>query len=652
MIDLPPPDAPLVGGLADDPTGSLAADRAARRAARTVFDRPVVLEAGAGTGKTTTLVARVLTWSLGPGWERAVERLAAARPAGLPGDLPGPDRIATGVLGGVVAITFTEAAAAEMAGRVAEGLARLAAGELPKGGLDPDELPPLPERTRRARALLGTLDHLVVRTIHAFCRGLIAAWPVEAGRHPAFTVDADGRLLEGIVNEVVETALREAYGEPGDPHLLALAAEGLGPPQVVEALLVLSQEGLPAAALADDPLDARRVAALRDRLAAAAGAVHRLLAGRLAGVRAPLPLAVEEGLGRLLERLGNAGAEGDAPDLDLQGLCAEAGAALPENHVARLKEWGKGRLLSAAEEERLGEIRDELAAAAADLTALLRHLARLDPELLGHARLALAPLLAGVEQELRARGVETFQGLLAGAAELLARHPEVAARVRRGIDQLLVDEFQDTDLLQCDLLRRLALEGGPEGAGDGALHGAVAGRPGLFLVGDPKQSIYGWRSADLRAYDGFVAEVRAAGGEVHALVENFRSVPAMLAEVERVVAPTLRARPGLQPPFVRLLPCEAKAASPGYVDGACRVCAGRSSTGRRSGLDGAEAAEREAAALAADLLDLHATSGTAWRESACCCAAPATSTSTWRPCAAPASPSRWGATASTTAGAR
>ncbi|HYH44503.1 MAG TPA: UvrD-helicase domain-containing protein [Thermoanaerobaculia bacterium] len=598
----------MIESLASDATlaNALASDRAARRAARTVFDRPVVLEAGAGTGKTTTLVARVLTWSLGPGWERAADRLAAARPAGLPGgfpgDMAGPDRIATGVLGGVVAITFTEAAAAEMAGRVAEGLARLAAGDLPKGGLEADELPPAAERTRRARALLGTLDHLVVRTIHAFCRGLIAAWPVEAGRHPAFTVDADGRLLEGVVNEVVETALREAYGDPGDPHLLALATEGLGPPQIVEALLVLAQEGLPAAALADDPLDARRVGALRTRLAEAAGAVHGLLAGRLAGARAPLAIAVEEGVARLLGRL-SAGHE--PADLDLASLCAEAGAALPENHVARLKEWGKGRLHSAAEEERLGGIRDELAPACGALTALLRHLTRLEPELLGHARLALAPLLARVEREVRSRGVETFQGLLSGAAELLARHPEVAARVRRGIDQLLVDEFQDTDLLQCDLLRRLALHGPPDGPPEE--------RPGLFLVGDPKQSIYGWRSADLRAYDGFVAEVRAAGGEVHALAENFRSVPAVLDEVERVVAPTLRARPGLQPPFVRLLPCAAKAASPGYVRSVPRL--------RRPvehwashGLDGAEAAEREAAALAADLLDLHATSGVAWRE--------------------------------------
>src|SRR3954447_6407895 len=94
-----------------------AAARGARRAAQTRFDRPLVLQAGAGTGKTTTLIGRLLSWTLGAGWERTERRLAeraAARPFGRPEEVT-PDRIAAEVLGHVVAITFTEAAAAEMA---------------------------------------------------------------------------------------------------------------------------------------------------------------------------------------------------------------------------------------------------------------------------------------------------------------------------------------------------------------------------------------------------------------------------------------------------------------------------------------------------------------------------------------------------------
>ncbi|HXO43627.1 MAG TPA: UvrD-helicase domain-containing protein, partial [Thermoanaerobaculia bacterium] len=71
----PPRDPPA----ADTAAGLLASDRAARAAAQTRFDRPLVLEAGAGTGKTTTLIARLLAWCLGEGWERAAaETLPAA----------------------------------------------------------------------------------------------------------------------------------------------------------------------------------------------------------------------------------------------------------------------------------------------------------------------------------------------------------------------------------------------------------------------------------------------------------------------------------------------------------------------------------------------------------------------------------------------
>src|SRR5947199_285054 len=159
----------------------LVEDRAARRAAQTRFDVPLVLQAGAGTGKTTTLIGRLLAWTLGEGWERAARRLSE-RSTGRPRD-EGPDRVAAEALGRVVAITFTEAAAAEMAGRAARELASLASGAEAPDWLEASLLPPNPERARRARALLGTLDHLAVRTIHAFCRGLLADHPLAARVH-------------------------------------------------------------------------------------------------------------------------------------------------------------------------------------------------------------------------------------------------------------------------------------------------------------------------------------------------------------------------------------------------------------------------------------------------------------------------------------
>ena len=87
-------------------------DAAARRLAQTEFDRPVAVEAGAGTGKTTVLVARILAWCLGRGWERA-----HADEFDEVGPQVQPDAVANRVLDGLVAITFTEAAAAQMARR-------------------------------------------------------------------------------------------------------------------------------------------------------------------------------------------------------------------------------------------------------------------------------------------------------------------------------------------------------------------------------------------------------------------------------------------------------------------------------------------------------------------------------------------------------
>ncbi len=589
-------------------------DRQARREAQRRFDRPLILQAGAGTGKTTTLVARLLAWTLGAGWNRVLER-RAARPAALPVLRPegeaSPERTAADVLRGVVAITFTEAAAAEMASRAARELGVLAQ-EPPErwpGWLDVEVLPPPEETARRARALLGALDHLAVRTIHAFCLGLLAEHPLEAGVHPSLMVDAEGRLLEEVVREVVEGMLREGYGTPGDPHLLGLATRGFGPQEVAEALFELARVGLPPAVLDEDPFGPGPIADFRERLTLAAGQVYERIAPRLGGPEGKIRNAreIERSLSTLIERLTRE----EDQDAGLQTLRVWVSELLPGNLVGHLKKWGKSDL-SATEASLLGEVRDELAAGSAVLCRLVDHLGKIDPELLEHGRRALGPLLAGVERELHARGIATFDALLTGAASLLASHPEVRSRVRRGIDQLLVDEFQDTDRVQCDILRWIALEGPRDE------------RPGLFLVGDPKQSIYGWRSADLRAYDGFVELARKHGGEVMPLVENFRSVPAILAEVARVVEPVMRHQPGVQPPFEPLLPCERRQEDPGFVRGGPAMPRaavehwvswtaedGAPGPGRGRAVD---RVELEAAALAADIRALHDEEQVPWKD--------------------------------------
>ncbi len=583
---------------------ALAADRAARRLAQRDFVRPVVLEAGAGTGKTTTLVARVLAWALGPGWERAaLAEAAARRDAGRPG-APSQASVAARVLGGVVAITFTEAAAAQMAKSVAVKLRELA----PEGADLPPwmeaALPPDAERAGRAAALLGALDHLVVRTIHAFCRGLLADHALAAGLHPELTVDADGSLLEELARETVEGSLQAAYGAAAaaDPYL-RLAARGFGPQELVGALVALVSRGAQADTLDADPLAPAAEAAFRARLAAACGGLRDLVAPRRAELRrAPKSLRALD----TLEELA-AAAEDGGP---LAELVARAGGEAAQSLLSKAGEWARGELKSKTERTAFAAVTDELAERATAAHTILHHAARLDLELLDLGRRALAPLLARLRAELRARGVVTFEDLLIEAARLLAEHPGVTARLRAGIDQLLVDEFQDTDRLQCEIVRRLALEGPEEE------------RPGLFLVGDPKQSIYGWRSADLAAYDDFVERAVAAGAQRLPLVENFRSVPAILAEVERAIAPVMRAERGVQPPFEGLVACPGNAAATGFVgggDGPPREpvehwVSWRPPDGAATKAEAATIVEAEA--IAADVRDLHDRAGVGWGECA------------------------------------
>jgi len=574
-------------------------DEQARLLAQTEFRAPLVLEAGAGTGKTTALVARIVVWLLGEGWQRAASHLQTTTQA----ESFRVERIAARVVSRVVAITFTEAAAAEMAARVGDALHRIAAGrELPEG-VEPSLLPPPEERGRRAAALDEVLDQLVVRTIHAFCRRLLVGHPLEAGVHPRFEVDAELRTRDEVVRECVEVALRRGYATPGNPAYLELARLGKGPAELEQALAALVEAGVLPDALDEDLFARGEIRSLQTALRAAIERFREADNGRLArltkGVKSQ---AIAPLLEEILKR-SDALRVGDFGQLER--FVGWAREALPDA-LGRFVRWTQANDFNQGERAALGDHLEAVRAAAQTLLPLLRHLTTLDPPLFEAARRALLPLLSRAHEEMRARGAMTYSALLREARDLLVKHPEVAERVRLGIDQLLVDEFQDTDQLQCDVIRVVALDG------------RRIDRPGLFLVGDPKQSIFGWRSADLAAYDRFVEEVKACGGTVHRLCMNYRSTPPILEEVDRVIEPTMRERRGVQPRFQRLVASAARSALPAFEPGRFapvehwiptafdRVSRGPRKTTAR------EARAIEAEALARDLVELHQRRGVAW----------------------------------------
>ncbi len=507
-------------------------DAEARTRAHLLFDRPLVVEAGAGTGKTALLTARIVAWCLGPGWE-------------LHGSAGQHPEVARRVIERVVAITFTEAAAAEMAERVGGALGDLAGGDTPPGlqlelvAVHGEEL------GRRCEALADEMHRLPAMTIHSFCHRLLRAFPLEAGVHPDFAVDADGSRVEAVVEDATLQALREADGAALSDWE-TMAAAGVSLPRVAAAAAALTAAGITASDLGRDPLGAGELAALVEEISQALAALLGVEDGCLAD-GTPVSVHTMSALRDLWERLGSPRRE--TPD----GLVAAA-SVIDERAAKRLGAWSKGTF-TATDRKALGGRTAWFEPAAGRLAVTLAGVTGLRPRELTAARDVLGALLAKVAGRLAAEGIVTYAELLRGAQRLLASSRRLRSEIRRGIDQLLVDEFQDTDQVQCDIVARLALEGGPDE------------RPGLFIVGDPKQSIYGWRGADLAAYDAFKAQVLAEGGVVRPLVRNFRSVAPILAEVERVVAPVMAERVGVQPPFQPLEPTGERATGSGFAVG-------------------------------------------------------------------------------------
>ncbi|HJT23394.1 MAG TPA: UvrD-helicase domain-containing protein, partial [bacterium] len=118
-------------------------------------------------------------------------------------------------------------------------------------------------------------------------------------------------------------------------------------------------------------------------------------------------------------------------------------------------------------------------------------------------------------------GFLDFDDLLLKTRDLLRDHPEAREEMKRRLDYLFVDEFQDTDPLQVEIVFYLCEKAGKHQKD----WKKVELEPGkLFLVGDPKQSIYRFRRADVAIYEETKKRILANGGKVEVLTENFRTV--------------------------------------------------------------------------------------------------------------------------------
>ena len=528
-------------------------DAAARHQSVTSFDRPLVVEAGAGTGKTAVLVARIVYWCLGPGWCHSQRAWASRTPQDRQ-----VDGIAARVLERVVAITFTERAAAEIQQRIAAALGAVTQGGAVLSLPQVADQATIGQQRFRAQRLLQLVGRVNACTFHAYCLKLLRRFNRGS---PDLEVDAEGSSARRIATELV---LEGLHGR-GDPDVPRLVGAGFSPQQLVSELLLLAQRAVSPSELGDGLLSNSKLDAATCRLGRS---IQRLVLA----LTDPLESAELTALGdlqRVDQRLSRV-----ASTDELQRLAV---AVRADGIVARL-----GRLV------RKRRTSDEAASRRLvwsyhEFSTLLRSFSRLQPLQFGRASACYARLLLSIYRRLEDRGECTFSQLGRGVAALLGDDAN-ASKVRNSIDTLLIDEFQDTDPIQYEIVRKLALCKKRED------------RPSLFLVGDPKQSIYGWRDADLSCYEQFAAEVEADGGRRLSLSVNFRSTTAILAEVRRIFEPTMRAEPGLQPAFQLL--------TPGHSADSTRQSSGVEywlTSAAQTAENATRLRELEAAALAADL---------------------------------------------------
>src|SRR6185312_4796233 len=167
----------------------------------------------------------------------------------------------------------------------------------------------------------------------------------------------------------------------------------------------------------------------------------------------------------------------------------------------------------------------------------------------------LSPFAERFRREYSRRGWISFDGLLRRARDLVRDQPRVREDAKRRFAALLIDEFQDTDPLQGELLMFLAEKTG--GAAK-TWRDVVPAAGRIFVVGDPKQSIYRFRGADIAAYEGFVGHLRESGALLCDLTANFRSVPGVVHPVNEAFALAMTARPGAQPAYKAIQPARAE----------------------------------------------------------------------------------------------
>ena len=388
----------------------------------------------------------------------------------------------------IVAITFTNRAANEMRERLRQELDQILAST--KG-----------EERKQWLNYKRTLDGAIITTIHGFCARLLREFPVEARIDPQFVLLDEHRtamLLESVVEEVLSEFISAGHEEVSRLTL------GVGRGKLANALAQLYRD-VRGQGLSFDELSKTTAASHVNETEHSKVLVE--LDSAMAAFRS-LQVTTPAARGKHAEAISNwptfRSLLATIPEADaLADYCNSLEAFRKHRPTATGKLADYVRLLDELVwgKDLIGKVPqvcfDMFASRyALEMTNLLRRI---------HDRF---------NEEKRKLAALDFDDLESSTLELL-EIPEVLTRAAERYKFFLVDEFQDTNGMQRRLLERLVLARGRS-------------RANLFIVGDRKQSIYGFRGADVDVFREMTEELEKAGGERKSLQLNFRSQPPLI----------------------------------------------------------------------------------------------------------------------------
>ena len=449
-------------------------DRVYRQTGTTMF-----VEAGAGTGKTTALVNRMLELVTGPG--------------------------ATAI-GSIAAITFTDKAAAELRNRVRAKLNE----RLASTSSEHDKA--------KLTGVLDGLDSAAISTLHGFARRILAEHPIEAGLPPRF------EALDQISSDV-------EFDERWHRFIDELLCDA----SIAWAVGLVDAAGV-------DP------GSLRDIGAAFNANWDRVRVADAVPQAVPFDASGIIGQGTSLLEWRHATRDFTAKATELLGKLGEYLARLhaATTDVERFAVLNESNLDGRGVPKGGGVFRgDDWAPMRAGLVELRERCAAAATEVIDNAIAAVCDRIArftlDAANQRRAAGRLEFHDLLVRARDLLRTSPEARASLHRRYRHLMLDEFQDTDPIQIEIAVLIAAGGqglptDPASAtGRSATWDRLETAPGqLFFVGDPKQSIYRFRRADIELYGDARQRFGFERGESASLHVNFRSTASIMAWVNAV----------------------------------------------------------------------------------------------------------------------